>query len=89
MSWSLQTSPVESLYVEANEPSLADRLIKLTLPNVTKQKSNPSNLAYNYVFNPSYTQLYSSKPNAIPPLVIRFQQHVEDAVCLPLLHGSW
>ena len=74
-----RTSPVESLYVEANEPSLEDRRIKLALQYITKLKSNPSNPAHNCVFHPNYTQLYSSKCNAIPPLGIRIQQHVKDA----------
>ena len=74
-----RTSPVESLLAEAYEPSLADRRIKLALQYITKLKSNPSNPAYNCVFHPEYTDLYSSKPKAIPPLGIRIHQHVEDA----------
>ena len=74
-----RTSPVESLYVEADEPSLADRRIKLALQYITKLKSNPSNPAYNCVFSPEYQQLYASKPKAIPPLGIRLQQHVEES----------
>ena len=74
-----RTSPVEILYVEANEPSLEERRIKLTLQYITKLKANPSNPAYNCVFHLEYKQLYESKPRAIPPLGIRIQQHVDDS----------
>jgi hypothetical protein len=40
-----RTSPVESLYVEANEPSLENRRIKLGMQYATKLKAYPSNPA--------------------------------------------
>ena len=46
------TSPVPRLYVEANEPSLYDRIIKLAMQYITKLHWNPSNPAYGCVFNP-------------------------------------
>jgi len=49
-----RTSPVDSLYVEANEPSLENRRIKLGMQNATKLKACPSNPAYDCVFNPLY-----------------------------------
>ena len=54
-----RTSPIESLYVEANEPSLYNRRIKLGLQYATKLKSYPNNPAYDCVFNPSY--IYTTK----------------------------
>jgi len=74
-----RTSPVPSLYVEADETSLSERQIKLSLQYITKLKSNPSNPAYNCVFHPEYTALYERKPKAIPPLGIRIQEHIVPA----------
>jgi hypothetical protein len=45
-------SSVESLYVEAIEPSLENRRIKLGMQYATKLKAYPSNPGYNCVFNP-------------------------------------
>jgi len=45
-----RTSPVESLYVEANESSLESRRIKLGMQYATKLKASPSNPAYDCVF---------------------------------------
>ena len=74
-----RTSPISSLYVEADETSLSERQIKLSLQYITKLKSNPSNPAYNCVFHPEYTALYERKPSAIPPLGIRIQEHIVPA----------
>jgi len=74
-----RTSPIPSLYVEADETSLSERQIKLSLQYITKLKSNPSNPAYNCVFHPEYTALYERKPTAIPPLGIRIQEHIVPA----------
>lgn len=45
------TSPIESLYVEVNEPSLKLRREKLALQHYLKLKSCPSNPAYNSTLN--------------------------------------
>jgi hypothetical protein len=45
-------SPVESLYIEANGPSLENTRIELGVQYVTKLKSYLSNPAYDCVFNP-------------------------------------
>ena len=74
-----RTSPAESLYVEANEPSLSQRRDKLSLQYITKLKSNPSNPAYNVVFNPNYKDLFSNKPKAIPSFGIRMEPKMENA----------
>ena len=60
-----RTSPVESLYVEANEPSLENRHIKLGMQYATKLKAYPSNPAYDCVFNPLCKNVYDKQPNAI------------------------
>ena len=50
--WGLfaHVSPAQSLYVEAHEPSLTSRRVKLSLNNVLRLKSLPENPAYSYVF---------------------------------------
>ena len=47
-----RSSPVESLYVEAQEPPLEIRREKLALQYILKLKANPGNPAYDVVFNP-------------------------------------
>ena len=63
-----RTSPVDSLYVEANEPPLHNRRIKLALQYSNQLMSNESNPAYPCVFSPSYTELFDRKPRSINPL---------------------
>ena len=46
-----RTSPTQSLYVEAHEPSLTSRCLKLSLNCVLKPKSSPKNPAYSFVSN--------------------------------------
>jgi hypothetical protein len=73
-----RTSPAESLYVEANEPSLSQRRDKRSLQYITKLKSNPTNPAYSMVFDPNYKVLYSNKPKAIPSFGIRMEPKMEN-----------
>ena len=61
-----RTSPVESLHVEANEPSLYLRRAKLALQYALKLKSNPSNPTYKCVFHPQLQDLFLAKPSVIP-----------------------
>ena len=49
-----RTSPVQSLYSEAQEPSLYDRRKKLSLQYVTKLASNPNNPVYNDIFTMTF-----------------------------------
>ena len=56
-----RTSPVNSLYTEANEPSLEHRRIKLGLQYTTKLRAYPSNPAYECVFKPLYEDLYNKQ----------------------------
>ena len=72
-----RTSPVESLYVEAEELQLEHRRIKLSLQYVTKLKSSPRNPAYNCVFNPEYENKYLRNAKVIQPLGIRIKEHLE------------
>ena len=47
-----RTSPMQSLYVEANEPPLYLRFDKLCIQYALQLRSNPDNPAYDVVFNP-------------------------------------
>ena len=68
-----RTSPINSLYVEANEPSLYLRRKKLSMQYALKLKSNPNNPAYNAVFNPLYKQLFLRKERVIAPFSLRVE----------------
>ena len=56
---------MQSLYVEANEPSLYLRFGNLCIQYALKLRRNPDNQAYNVVFNPQFYDLYGKKPSAI------------------------
>ena len=68
-----RSSPVQSLYSEAQEPSLYDRRKKLSLQYVTKLASNPNNPVYNDIFNSPNKVLFQNKPNFIKPLGLRIE----------------
>ena len=63
------TSPVESLYVEADEPLLHLRREKFALLYALRLAANPSNTAYKITFPPHISEdivnLYENKPNVI------------------------
>ena len=65
----LRTSPVESLYVEAKEPSFYIRREKLALQYAIRLAANPSNPSFKVTFPPHISQdnidLYDNKPSAI------------------------
>ena len=56
-----RTSPVASLYVEADEPSLYSRREKLSLQYAIRLAANPSNPAHEVTFPPNYVKLYMNK----------------------------
>ena len=70
-----RTSPVESLYVEAEEPSLYLRREKLALQHAIRLAANPSNPTFKVTFPPHISQeiidLYDNKPNAIRSFGLR------------------
>ena len=75
-----RTSPMQSFYVEVNEPPLYLRFDKLCIQYALKVRSNHDNPAYDVVFNPQYYDLYDKKPSAIRS----FEHRVKDdlsAVC--------
>ena len=69
----LRTSPVESLYVEANEAPMSLRREKLALQYYTKLQSCPYNPAFECTIDPKYKELFASKESAIPSFGIRIQ----------------
>ena len=72
-----RTSPAQSLYVEAHEPSLTSRRLKLSLNYVLKLKYLPENPAYSCVFEPENIKLFEESESKIPPLGIRILPHLE------------
>ena len=72
-----RTSPAQSLYIEAHEPSLITRRLKLSLNYVLKLKSLPENPAYSCVFEPENTKLFEESESKVPPLGIRIIPHLE------------
>ena len=66
-----RTSPVTSLYVEADEPSLYLRREKLSLQYAIRLAANQRNPAFKVTFSPQFLELYEHKPNAIKPFGLR------------------
>ena len=66
-----RTSPIESLQIEANEPSLAQRRNKPLVFYALKLASNIHNPAYEVTFYPQYQPLFNKKLKAIPTFGIR------------------
>ena len=63
-----RTSPVQSLYVEANKPPLDMRRTRLSLQYGVKLMSNEVNPAYSAVFQSDIVATYEAKERAIKPL---------------------
>ena len=77
--FAFRTSPVDSLYVEANEPPLDLRRLKLTLQYIVKLKANIDNPAYNCVFHPLCESLHDKNKKCIKSIRFGVQKHVEDS----------
>ena len=67
------TSPIESLYIEANEPPLSLRRYKLALQYYIKLISCPQNPAYNCIMEIRCKNLFENKEKAIKPFYLRIQ----------------
>ena len=82
-----RTSPVESLYVEADEPSLYLLRKKLALQYAIRLAANPSNPAYKITFPPHISEdivnLYENKPNVIKSFGLRTQPLLTSAKINP------
>lgn len=73
-----RTSPVQSLYVEAREPSLQLRRLKLSFQYAIKVKGNRNNPAYPTIFQPQYLDFYEARPRSIRPFGLRIKPLLED-----------
>ena len=74
-----RTSPVTSLYVEADEPSLYLRREKLSLQYAIRLAANQRNPAFKVTFSPQFLELYEHKPNAIKPFGLRISPLLESS----------
>ena len=75
---SFRTSPVQSLYVETNEPPLGMRRTRLSLQYCIKLMSNEVNPAYSAVFQTDIVATYQAKERAIKPLGLRIERHLDE-----------
>ena len=73
-----RTSPMQSLYIEANNPPLYLRRTRLSLQYCSQLMSNERNPAYPVVFQPQYRALYENKEKAIKPLGLRVEKHLDE-----------
>lgn len=82
------TSPVSSLYTEANETPLEERRLKLSMNYYIKIHANPDNPAYYSMINfDNIRDIYISKPNKrggmtrppIPPVGLKMETAMQDA----------
>ena len=73
-----RTSPIQSLYVLSQEPSLEKRRLKLALQFALKLKTNTSNPAHEYAFNCVNEELYDARPKSIRPFGLRVKPYLED-----------
>ena len=76
-----RTSPVNSLYAEANEPSLNLRRKKLSLQYFLKLKSNRDNPTHKVVFEPLYKDEFLVKEKVIPPFSLRCEADINCLDC--------
>ena len=74
-----RTSPVSSLNVEADEPSLWLRREKLSLQYAIRLAANPTNPAFEVTFPPQFQEYYDRKPNAIKSFGLRIAPLLESA----------
>ena len=83
------TSPIESLYIEANEPPLSLRRYKLALQYYIKLISCPQNSAYNCIIEIRYKNLFENKEKAIKPFNLRIQTLLNEIKINPkIIHNT-
>ena len=68
-----RTSPVQSLYVEANEPSINNRKIQLAMQYMVKLKTSVLKPAYNYVFKMCDESACEARLNYIRPMRLQLK----------------
>ena len=72
-----KSSPLESLYILCNEPSLCDRRKDLLCRYYCKMKSNITNVARPSIVNYELTQFYSSHHYLAQPIIMRIKTTLE------------
>ena len=83
------TSPIESLYIEANEPPLSLRRYKLALQYYIKLISCPQNPAYNCIMETRYKNLFENKEKVIKPFNLRIQTLLNEIKINPkIIHNT-
>lgn len=74
-SGAYRTSPVQSLYVDCNEPPLCQRRVLLTLSYVLRIRSQSHHIC-NDITTQCHSRLhYSNRPHFIKPLILRFEEY--------------
>ena len=73
-----RTSPVQSLYAEAGEPSLKHRRLRLPMNFYVKLKSLSENLCYDLVSSPPLSDLFQ-RSKTVPPFGTRILPHIVEA----------
>ena len=76
-----RTSLINSLYAEANEPSLNLRRKKLSLQYCLILKSNHDNPTHKVVFEPLYKDEFLKREKVIPPFSLRFEADINCLDC--------
>ena len=76
-----RTSPVNSLYAEANEPSLNLRRKKLSLQYYLQLNSNRDNPTHIVVFGPLYKDEFLKIDKVIPPFSLRCEADINCLDC--------
>ena len=76
-----RTSPLNSLYAEANEPSVNLRRKKLSLQYYLKLKTNRDNPTHKVVFEPLYKDDFLNKEKVIPPFRLRCEADISCVDC--------
>ena len=71
-----RTTPCSSLQIEANEPSLQNRRLKLSLQYALKLKSLPNNPAYFCVFHPQERYSFANQSKFIPTFGLRIETEI-------------
>ena len=76
-----RTAPINSLYAEANEPSLSLRRKKLSLQYYLKLKSNQDKPTHEAVFEPLYKDEFLKREKVIPPFSLRCEADISCLNC--------
>ena len=74
-----RTSPVESIFVEANEESLYRRRERLSLQYAIKLSSTPNNPTFDTVFKPKYSEIFANRPKAMPTFGLGIEDLIDEA----------